>query len=189
MPSFTDRLGQKWYLELDLFKAMKLEDHEFPGIGKIKFFPPTENLLNLLSETAVSFGMIWFLCQDQIKGRTYATNSSDARTPIANEEDFARCFNGETVDSSRVALFEELGNFFPQMKITLSRLIERYSSLKKIVDSKVADKIAIEMSDQRMIDLVEEQWEKAPWKQTPKQTPWIEEPLPPAMQEALNKME
>ena len=174
MQTFKDKYGQEWLLDMDLSSVRLMEAREFPNLGKITFFPPTENFYQLLGQTEVSFGMIWCLCKDQLEGKTFIKGNTETSAPITNEEEFAHCFNGETLEQSRIALFEELANFFPQMRITLTTLIERYSSLTKMVDRKTATKMTTEMSDDKMEQMIDQALDEAE--------------LPQSMQTILNKM-
>lgn len=156
MRTFTDRYDQTWQLDMDLSAVRKIESYEFPNFGKISFFPPSEKLFQMLSETEVSFFALWMLCRDQIEGKTYICKKTAAKLPVTNEEDFAHCFNGDTIEKGKVAFFEELSDFFPQMRTTLMRLTERFSSLTKIVDQRMADKMTEELSDQRINQIIDE---------------------------------
>jgi len=181
MHTFNDKFGQVWSLDLDLALVQELENHDFPAHGKIKFFPPSENLLQLLSETSISFGMIWEMCKYQLVGKTYYPRISSlteeaTAQPITNQEHFAMCFNGDTVEQSRIALFEELGNFFPQMRTTLKQLTERYSHLVGLVNRKSAQKMEAELSDEKMETLIDQLFEEKTTQ------------LPPEMQKVLNKL-
>lgn len=156
MRTFTDRYDQTWQLDMDLSAVRKIESYEFPNFGKISFFPPSEKLFQMLSETEVSFFALWMLCREQIEDKTYICKKTAAKLPVTNEEDFAHCFNGDTIEKGKVAFFEELSDFFPQMRTTLKRLTERFSSLTRIVDQRMADKMNEELSDQKINQIIDE---------------------------------
>lgn len=181
MHTFNDKYGQVWSLDLDLALVQELENHDFANHGKIKFFPPSENLLQLLSETSVSFGMIWEMCKYQLSGKTYIPRTTEGNPnqpqQISNMEHFAMCFSGETVVLSRIALFEELGNFFPQMRTTLMQLTERYSHLVNLVNRKTAQKMETDLSDEKIEALIDRLFAETT------------EVLPENMKKVLNKLE
>lgn len=176
MQTFKDKYGQEWILDMDLSSIRICEAREFPTIGKITFFPPTENFYALLGQTEVSFGLVWCLCKDQLEGKTFIPKGKKDSQPITDEEQFAHCFDGEVLEQSRIALFEELANFFPQMRTTLKTLIERYSSLTKIVDRKTSDRMKTEMSDEKMEQMIDKTFDG------------IETGLPKEMQQVLDGM-
>lgn len=167
MHTFTDKFEQSWDLDIDLYQIQRIEAHEFPTKGKIKFFPPEQNLLDIVTETETVFGMLWLLCKEQKDGKIYlrkkkvvlADGKEDYETvkePIETEEDFARCFDGTSLDNARQALLEELAAFFPQMKTTLTRLMKMFSKGSRIVDRKVAQKMDEELSEEALEKMVDE---------------------------------
>ncbi len=160
MKTFQDKFGQTWVIDLDLFKARQIEAYDFGPALKleeehfISFFPPQEDLFNsLITDPAVCFGMIWVLVQDQLPHRTYEVKDEKGSVtsyPIQSELDFTRCFDGEVISKARLAFYEELPDFFPQMKITLNNLISRYSRAEELIDERTSKAVTKKMSDQEL---------------------------------------
>lgn len=161
MNTFKDKYDQSWTIDLDLQKARVIENYNFSQALRtqeefyIQFFPPQENLFDeLLTNTAVCFGMIWCLVKEQLDNKNYRDVQSN-KHPITNEEDFARCFDGEALDRARLALYAELPDFFLDQKITLTTLRDRTKRAFEIADEKMAARLAERLSDSQITRLID----------------------------------
>ena len=146
MHSFKDKNGTDWIIDLNLETIRFIESCNFgQALRKddnyyIQMWPPQEDLFTeIITNPAVAFGMIWCCCREQAAERN-----------IKSEEEFARLFNGQAAQDSRLALYEELPDFFPEMRTTLKALIDRYSRIHQIADQKLGKKATEMMSDEML---------------------------------------
>lgn len=154
MHTFKDKKDQEWSMDLDLSKAMEIEGYDFSqAMGKeldqphyIKFLNAEDALFQeILYDTRICYTFIWVLCKDQA-----------AEHNIDDILEFAKRFDGETLDRARMALGGELINFFPRQKTTLTALIENISNTRSKVDERLG-----KLLDRKIPELVDKAMEEA----------------------------
>lgn len=156
MRTFKDKTGQEWIVELTLDKVKYIESYDFaealgePSPCHIRMFPPEEDLFTTkITNPAVCFSMIWCIVREQAASRG-----------IEDELAFAKLFDGRTMQDARLAFYEELPDFFPEMMTTLRTLIGTYSKVQKIADKKLNQKAMKHLSDEQIEKMVEEEINK-----------------------------
>lgn len=144
MHTFKDKHGTDWTVDLTLNQIRRIEAADFsPAFHSdepqyIRFFPPQENLFTeVITNPAVAFGIVWICCQQQAEERG-----------IKTEEEFANLFNGKALQDSRIAFYEELPDFFPEMATTLAALVERFTTIQKRADQKLSEGTKRIMNDE-----------------------------------------
>ena len=149
MQTFKDKDGKDWIIDLNLSHIKLMEAHDYSEISrynKIKFLPPQEDLFTeVITNPAVCFTMVWCCCQKQA-----------TEVGIETELQFAERFNGETIQNSRIAMYEELPPFFPEQQTTLEALISRYGKIQKMADTGMRKILDEKLGDKELEDLMEE---------------------------------
>lgn len=146
MHVFKDKNGTEWTIDLTLDKIRRIEAADFAAAfhsdapQSIQFFPPQDDLFtDIITNPAVAFGMVWLCCQQQAEERN-----------IKTEEEFTNLFNGKSLQESRIAFYEELPDFFPEMATTLVALVERFTTIQKRADQKLGEGTQRLMSNERV---------------------------------------
>jgi len=146
MKTFKDKEGTSWTLDLNLGAAMKIESYDVAeAVGKespyhLKFLDSDDAAFQLyLTNTKVCFTIIWCCCEKQAKSRD-----------ITDEIEFASRFDGETWDLARMAMMEELINFFPRKAITLRALIQKYCEVMATQDRVMGEAIQKHISAENL---------------------------------------
>lgn len=152
MHVFKDKNGTEWAIDLTLDKIRHIEAADFSAAfhaeepRHIQFFPPQDDLFtDIITNPAVAFGMVWICCQQQANDRG-----------IQTEEEFANLFNGKSLQDSRIAFYEELPGFFPEMATTLAALVERFTTIQKRVDQKLSEGTKRLISEERVDRVIDE---------------------------------
>lgn len=159
MHTFKDKKNREWTIELDLSKAMQIEDYDMgQAMGEepdengeyppryIPFTNPQDNFFEYyMSNTKVVFTIIWILCREQAKD--FAIN---------NMEDFAKIFDGQTFNNARMAFFEELPDFFTQKKMTLKASIQSYFEAIEKMDERQAKVIREKLGTKQIDEILNE---------------------------------
>lgn len=164
MHTFKDKNNTDWIIDLDLSIIRRFEANDFQtALGKaeptyITFFPAADDLFtSILTNTNVVFEMIWLACKDQ------AIDEG-----VTDIEEFAKLFKGETIDSARMAFYEELPPFFPEKRTSLQALIESYSVVMEEADSVLKERVSSEMDRQVIRRKIKKMLEEAEAKETKK---------------------
>jgi len=148
MHTFKDNKGNEWVVDLTLAGIRRIEASDFSeALGKegdepfhIHFFPPEDDLFTtLITNPAVCFQMLWCVLQADIDSRE-----------VGSMEEFAELFGGKEIAEARLAFYEELPPFFPEMATSLTALIDRYSKIHEKADQAIAKKMQTLLSDKRI---------------------------------------
>lgn len=148
MHTFKDKDGTEWILDLSMARAMEIEGYDFgQALGDydpetrgynpryIKFINPEESSFQTyLHDSKMNFTIVWILCRKQAEQRG-----------VNNMLEFAERFDGEAIDRSRIALWEEMANFFQGQKTMLRTLIEHYSKNRAEADQRISKILARKM--------------------------------------------
>lgn len=128
MARFQDRLKQNWEFELTLASLKSLEDIEFSGVTDVEFIwtrPPTMEMMHEMMMSPIVAGpIVWVLVRDNLVGKKKVDGS-----PVETDEDFYSLLGKESIDAMTTGLLEEVGNFFPALRISIQKLIQEFSNL------------------------------------------------------------
>lgn len=160
--TFQDKEGTEWTLSIDLQKAMEIEDHNFAHafgetredgqdpVHKISFIDPDKELFTeWITNRRFCLDMIWILVRDIAKEKN-----------IPNMLEFAKRFDGSSFRNARVALWEELPNFFPDQETSLRASISAVSNMEKMLDEKGAELLRLGMDPEKMKQVIERESKK-----------------------------
>jgi len=160
MHTFKDNKGETWNIDLTLAGIRRIEAADFSEplkkkgdeVFHINFFPPEDDLFtNLITNPSVCFQMLWCVLEEEAVDRG-----------IGNMEEFAALFGGDEIAAARLAFYEELPPFFPEMTTSLKALTEKYSLVHQKADAAIAKKMdtllsekAIENEVSKIVDKIE----------------------------------
>ena len=149
MHVFKDKDGVEWQISMDLSIAMKIDGFDFAeALDKespyhIHFMDSDDEMFQLyLTNTRVCFTMVWLCCEEQAKQRGYNDMLQ-----------FGRIFNGQAWDDARMALMEELPDFFPRRATTLRVLTRKYSEVMAAQDKTMAEAIEQSVSTEKLNEM------------------------------------
>lgn len=160
MYQFTDRKGRTWNVELDLQKAMFVDNSDFTDHydGKVILSKFDKALIGeVFSNSRLLFAIIWAIVQDQIPPK-YALyrqwlndgNKSQAGKPPEDsfpidpsdteraQLEFVAGVNGKVVEAAREAFLESLSDFFQDHQSVLSLLLEKHKTMRTLMVGKLA---------------------------------------------------
>jgi len=156
MHDFKDKDGVSWTIDLSLSAVWRIEAYDFGRALHVDeptfvaFFPPQADLFtSLITNPAVCFGMIWCCVEEQAKDRE-----------INNELEFAKRFDGDAIERARLALYEELPNFYSRSRISLQTLIGRYEETWEIINDRLQKKIDTLMTRETLEKMVDQEMDK-----------------------------
>lgn len=127
MPSFKDRAGRSWLVELDVSTVRRVRQKTEDGIDLLAVFDNDGELLNrLYSDPILLAEVLWAICQPQIDDKQIT------------DEEFGRGLAGEAIADATTALLEALADFFPGPKRTaLLKAKVKIGELEKLADHRV----------------------------------------------------
>lgn len=145
---FTDRKGRTWDLSLDLFVARRVDASDFSifqqeGEEPFSILRPDRAILHRLCLTDGPFlyAVIWAIVVEQAEAGFAAQPQtfpvSPKENPQAAEQEFVRGANGAVLEAARKAYSEAIVDFFPELQIVLSTLMNQAAMVRK----KVAEKM------------------------------------------------
>lgn len=156
MHEFKDKNGTSWKVDLSLTAIWRIEAYDFSramhvaGPAYLQFFPPQDDLFTTkITDPAVCFGIVWCCVEPEAKERG-----------IDNELAFAELFDGDAIERARLALYEELPNFYSRSRISLRTLIGRYEETWEIINDRLQKKINQLMTREAMEKMVDQEMEK-----------------------------
>lgn len=158
MPAFTDKKGRIWELELDLLTCRRVDKSDF-----IEYYPEKFSIMQMdqkviqaiITRPALCFAIIWAIVQPQIEGRHKASFPDN---PEEAEIEFVSSINSQAKADGIKALFEAIGDFFPELKTGLSVANQRLAGLSERT-KKGAEKLGPlldEMEEAAMEEAIEE---------------------------------
>ncbi len=113
---------------------------------RVDLLSPTEEMFNeILMNREVVFGVIWCLCESQASERG-----------IADEMEFARLFSGDVFEAAHSAFYEELADFFPEMRTTLTTLIGRLKKAREMAGSKISQMLEEQLNDEKLEEMMDQ---------------------------------
>lgn len=138
MQTFIDRNGKPHAIQLTMARAMAIDAYvkANPECPQFSLIPQSEKLFEGLSfDPRVALTIAWM--------------SSESRDlPI---DQFAELLDGKSLEAMKLAVNEELADFFPLMRITIQTLTKRYSAVAGKIDQRTTSMMEKTMSDE-MID-------------------------------------
>lgn len=171
MASFTDRKGRVWNVDLDLRIARQIDKSDFSSYYDRPFSilnPESHLLQKLLRDGPFLFAIIWAMVQEQAQDK-YAEHIrlldagvkpertfpvSPIEDPEAAEVEFVSGVNGPTIEAGRAAMVEAIADFFPDLKIALSTIINQSKRLSETVGRKLQE------TEPMLQELLEQQFNK-----------------------------
>ncbi len=165
MQVFRDKINQEWIFSLDLADLHDITNGgiDFSNVGAddLNLIAPTEKTLELIMfNPMVSLPIIWFCVKDQLDGKfgLQKTTKDSGETltwkdPVTNQKfqkilfsesnspdiDFYRLFSQEIISEVSTLLLHEVTDFFPMLKICISKLIQTFLKLQTIAPRVLAD--------------------------------------------------
>lgn len=150
MRKFKDSTGHEWSVDLNLATVRRISQAKIQTTTEevtVDLLNPDDNLLNnRLTKREVIFGIIWVICSPDF----YENPESEASA----EEQFAMRFDGETFEAAQEVLYEELSDFFPELRTTLKTLTTRLKKVKEAVDKKLSNTMEKELSDEKIDQMI-----------------------------------
>ena len=128
---FVDSKDRKWNLTLNLAGAKRVDNSDFKEIIGEKFSildPGHDIFMSLLTNTSLTFAVIWAIVQPQVKKILGIDPETDYNKA---EAEFLEGINGEAIERGRKALWETLANFFPPHRTTLLSLMEQFNKAQE----------------------------------------------------------
>lgn len=151
MKSFTDKNGKCWDLELNVGAAIRLKsrlDFDLENIITLdkQQNPDDVSLLEKISGDAIFlFNIIYVLCEKQC---------NEAKI---SQEDFAECFDADTIESATDALVDEIINFSRPAKRKVLMQLRRIS---QEFSEKAGKKLDEMLTDPAFQQAIEEEIQK-----------------------------
>lgn len=130
MQTFKDKNGELWHIELNVGSAKRVKAE--CNVNLIDVIVVNENDVEttvfeqLSNDIELLVDVLFTLCRNEASGRGM------------NAEDFASCFDGETVEKSCDALISEIINFSPPIRRkTLTKIWKMSTDLMGEMEQKV----------------------------------------------------
>lgn len=153
MRTFKDKEGTEWLVEFNLYNVMQIEGYDFTNIlgsPKIKILPPQPDFFDkIITNTPAILAMVWCCLREQASERG-----------IANEIDFARRINGNTIQEARIAFWGELSDFFPEMRTTLQTLTGKLSRAQVLANERMTKEVEQKITDSAIQEVLDKLLEK-----------------------------
>lgn len=157
MYTYTDRKGRTWNVELDLQKAMFVDNSDFTDHydGKVILSKFDKALIGeVFTNSRLLFGIIWAIVQDQAKAKwkSYSAWLNDHQPdtkpppdsfpadPADTEKaqlEFVSGVNGKVVEAARQAFLESLSDFFQDHQNALLLLLEKHKTMRTLMVEKL----------------------------------------------------
>lgn len=129
MPSFTDLKGREWDLTITLAAAERIDNCDYSDLTKKPFSilsPSDDFFTDCITNTPLIFAMIWNII------------NKNPNEPIITQEEFKDSLNGTLIYEAKERFWEALVDFFPEMRITLSELVNGYKLAQRELDKRVS---------------------------------------------------
>lgn len=150
MRKFKDSTGHEWSVDLNLATVRRISQAKIQTTTEevtVDLLNPDDNLLNnRLTNREVIFGVIWVICSPDF--------CENPESEASAEEQFAMRFDGETFEAAQEVLYEELSDFFPELRTTLKTLTTRLKKVKEAVDKKLSSTMEKELSDEKIDQMI-----------------------------------
>lgn len=148
---FKDTEGLIWDCKLNLGAAKRVTNSDFTLVAEIKVNMLTQPSQELVSELLLNKGLamavVWAIIQPQASAANDLT-----------EDEFCEAIDGPVAEAATTALMEALADFFPEMRIFLSRSREMMKEVAKRLEGKL-DQMRPEVLE-RMDQMMEEELQK-----------------------------
>jgi hypothetical protein len=149
MRSFKDKKGQEWTLDLTLGHVRQIEQSDF-SVLKVESVPllsrPEEAVFDLVPNRALSMACVWICVRDQAEARG-----------VHSEEEFCLLLNATSINEACESFWGELSDFFPVLKMTLTKLIERFSKGVELLNKQAPEAVAETLTDEWMEQEIQRQ--------------------------------
>lgn len=153
LPTFTDKLGRTWEVELTMGSARRVDRSDFsevPGGKDLQsiLVPGKELFLPLLENGPLAMAVVWAIVQPQVPD-LMADIPEDQR-----EDSFLEGLDGKAVDAARDALWRALESFFPEHRTALSTFRKQWQRAAKKVNA------SLEGLEGEMEEMVDQELDK-----------------------------
>lgn len=160
MSTFKDKLGFEWQVNIDMLKALEIENYNFgqafgdPPLEdgtypfhRLNFIEPDDDFFDVtITKTRIVFTILWILCREQAK-----------IVGVTNLEEFAKRFDGDSMTAAKMAFYEELPNFFTSRRTVLKTSIQRYLDALEELDRVGSQMLEENLSREDVRKLVRDQ--------------------------------
>lgn len=128
---FKDLRGRTWVVDMSLAAAHRIDACDFSQLVDREFSilrPDKELFVTILTNTGLTFAVIWAIVQPQVKAQMKMDPVEDQE---AAQMEFQEGVDGTVIQEGRRALWGALADFFPERQTALSSLGRQIEAANK----------------------------------------------------------